>query len=114
MNSALPIKQQLAQPANVAVVLELLTAQPPPTRNQLAKAVCRRLKLRDPKGDLQVATTAQALRDLEAQGHWTLPAPQARRTPTRSNAPTRLHQRVPAARGCPASLSKSKACNCSR
>jgi hypothetical protein len=106
MNLALPIKQRLAQPAHHAVVLELLTAKPPLTRNQLAQAVCRRLELRDPKGDLQVATTAQALRDLEAQGHWTLPAPQVRRTSPRSNTPTRLHQRVPPARGVPRQLAQ--------
>ena len=79
MNLVLPIKQRLAQPDNVAVVRKLLNAQPAPTRTQLAKELCRRLDLRDPKGDWQVATTAQALRDLEAQGHWTLPTPKEER-----------------------------------
>ncbi len=104
MNPALPIKQRLAQTGNAALVLTLLSANPAPTRTQLAKALCQRLDLRDPKGDWQVATTAQALRDLEAQGHWTLPAPRARRPRTWSNAPTRLHQPVPAARRVPRQL----------
>lgn len=104
MNPALPIKQRLAQPDNVAVVLKLLNAQPVPTRTQLAKELCRRLDLRDPKGDWQVATTAQALRDLEAQGHWTLPIPKVRRTRIWPTAPTRLHQRVKAADRVPREL----------
>ena len=104
MNPALPIKQRLGQPDNLALVLQLLNANPAPTRTQLAKEVCRRLDLRDPKGDWQVATTAQALRDLEGQGQWTLPAPKLRRPRTWSNAPTRLHQPVPAASRVPEQL----------
>lgn len=104
MNPALPIKQRLAQPDHVAVVLKLLNAKPAPTRTQLAKEVCRRLDLRDAKGDWQVATTAQALRDLEAQGHWTLPTPTVRRTRIWPTAPTRLHQPVKAASRVPQQL----------
>jgi len=104
MKPTVPIKQRLAQPDNLAVVLELLSAQPAPTRTQLAKAVCRRLDLRDPKGDWQIATTAVALRDLEAQGHWTLPVPMVERPRSRSNAPTRLHHPVKAARQVPQQL----------
>jgi len=54
MTPELPIKQRLAQPDNVAVVLKLLNAKPVLTRTQLAKELCRRLDLRDPKGDWQV------------------------------------------------------------
>ena len=104
MTHALPIKQRLAQPEHVTVVLQLLKARPAPTRTQLAKALCRRLDLRDSKGDWQVATTAQALRDLEAQGYWTLPAPTVRRTHIWRTAPTRLHQPVEAASGVPETL----------
>jgi hypothetical protein len=104
MTPALPIKQRLAQSDNVAMVRKLLNAKPAPTRTQLSKELCRRLDLRDPKGDWQVATTAQALRDLEAQGHWTLPAPRVRRTRTWSTAPTRLHRPVAAATGVPLQL----------
>jgi hypothetical protein len=96
MNPPLPIKQRLVQSDNVAVVLKLLSAKPALTRTQIARELCRRLDLRDPKGDWQVATTAQALRDLEAQGHWTLPASTVRRTWTWPTAPTRLHEPVAA------------------
>jgi hypothetical protein len=104
MNPALPIKQRLAQRDNVALVLKLLDAHPAPSRTQLAKELCRRLHLRDPKGDWQVTTTAQALRDLEAQGHWTLPAPRFQRARSGSTAPARWHQRVAPARGVPRHL----------
>ena len=104
MTPTLPIKQRLAQPANSIVVRELLAARPAPTRTQLVGELCRRLDLRDPKGDWQVATTAQALRDLEAQGHWTLPAPKLRRPRTWTSAPTRLPQPVKAASGVPQEL----------
>ena len=104
MKPTLSIKQRLVQPDNLAVVLKLLNAKPAPTRTQLAKELCRRLDLRDPKGDWQVATTAQALRDLEAQGHWTLPAPSVRRTWTWPTAPTRLHEPVKAASRVPRRL----------
>lgn len=104
MHPLLPIKQRLAQPANLTVVRQLLQAQPTPTRTQLARELCRRLELRDAKGDWQVATTAHALRDLEAQGHWTLPAPRVQRTGTYSTAPKRLPERVAAAQRVPAQL----------
>ncbi len=43
MHPLLPIKQRLAQPANLTVVRQLLQAQPTPTRTQLARELCRRL-----------------------------------------------------------------------
>ncbi len=67
------IQQTLAEPQNTRLVLELLQGQPVLSRCALAKELCRRLDLRDPKGDWRTATTLKALRDLEAQGFWTLP-----------------------------------------
>jgi len=104
MNSPLPIKQRLAQSDNVALVHRLLGAQPAPSRSQLALQLCRRLELRDPKGDWQIGTTAKALREFEAAGLWTLPPPLVPRTRTWSTAPARLPQRVPPACGVPAAL----------
>jgi len=104
MNPPLPIRQRLLQPDNLALVVKLLSAKPALTRTQLAREVCRRLDLRDPKGGWQVATTAVVLRDLEAQGHWTLPEPAVRRPRTWSTAPTRLRAPVAAARGVPRQL----------
>lgn len=53
--------------------MELLQGQSVLSRCALAKELCRRLDLRDSKGDWRTATTLKALRDLEAQGFWTLP-----------------------------------------
>ncbi|MGH8566841.1 MAG: IS4 family transposase [Gammaproteobacteria bacterium] len=84
----------------------LLGAKPAPSRTQLTRQLCRRLDLRDPKGDWQIGTTAKALRELEALGHWTLPPPRVPHTRPWSNAPTRLPQRVPPARGVPKELAE--------
>lgn len=63
MQSTSSIKQTLAAPANTKLVIALLKADPAPSRNGLAKELCRRLELRDPKGDWQIATTSKALAD---------------------------------------------------
>lgn len=104
MSPPIPIKQRLAQPDNIALVRQLLGVKPAPTRTHLTQQLCRRLDLRDPKGDWQVATTAKALRELEAEGHWTLPAPVSPRTGPWSNGPVRLPQCVAPARGAPRHL----------
>jgi hypothetical protein len=104
MSPPLPIKQRLAQPDTVALVRQLLGAKPAPSRTQLTQQLCRRLDLRDPKGDWQLATTAKALRELEAAGHWSLPAPRRQRPFT--HAPARLPQRVDPARGVPSQLDR--------
>ena len=104
MNPTVPIKQRLAEAENIALVLQLLGAKPAPTRTQLVKTLCQRLNLRDAKGDWQIATTAHALRDLEAQGRWTLPEPKVPRTRVWSTAPRRLHQPVKAAGRVPRQL----------
>ncbi len=106
MTSTLPIKQRLAQADNIALVHHLLGAQPTPTRTQLAQHLCQRLELRDPKGDWQIGTMAKALRDLEAEGHWTLPPSRIPGPRSWTNAPARLPKRVPPARGVPTQLAQ--------
>ena len=69
MQSTSSVKQTLAEPQNLQLVMALLKAEVPPTRNGLARDLCRRLDLRDPNGDWQMATTSKALRELEAQGN---------------------------------------------
>ena len=81
------------------MVIGLLKAEVPLTRNGLARELCRRLDLRDLKGDWQMATTSKALRELEAQGLWQLPEPLSRRSP--GWHPTRLNRPVPAPLGIP-------------
>src|ERR1019366_3958973 len=93
MQSTSSIKQTLAEPENIKLVVGLLKAEAPPNRNGLARELCHRLDLRDPKGDWQMATTSKALRELEAQGLWQLPKPLSRRSP--GWQPTRLNHPVP-------------------
>jgi hypothetical protein len=99
MQSTSSVKQTLAEPENIKLVVALLKAEAPPNRNGLARELCRRLDLRDSKGDWQMATTSKALRELEAQGLWQLPSPLSRRSSAWH--PTRLNHPVPTPRGVP-------------
>lgn len=104
MQTEFSIKQRLEQTETIKLVRTLLERDPEPTRTGLAKELCRRLNLRDLKGDWQITTTAVALRDLETQGFWILPEPRViHRGP---GHPTRLPKRVPAPTGVPAVLSE--------
>ena len=98
---AASIKQRLAEAKNVEWVKGLLRGDPAPSRHDLAREICRRLDLRDGKGDWQLATTGKALRDCEAQGFWTLPEARSER---RTWNPTRLKRPVAAVNGLPARL----------
>jgi len=100
MQSILSIQQVLRQPENTALVRTLLANPALTTRAELVQQVCRRLNLRDPKGDGRVGTTMKALRDLESQGWWTLPKATVRSSGKWN--PSRLHTPVPAAVGVPA------------
>jgi len=94
MQSTSSIKQKLATPENTQLVITLLKADPAPSRNGLAKELCRRLELRDSKGDWQMATTSKALRELADEGLWRLPEPRSQRG--EAWHPTRLNHPVPA------------------
>lgn len=100
MQSSRSVQQILAQPNNTRLVVELLGSDVVSTRSDLARAMCRRLDLRDPKGGWRLATTLKALRDLEAQGFWTLP--EAVVPGPGAWHPTRLHQPVQAPTAVPA------------
>src|SRR5437867_8135567 len=102
MESTLSVKQTLSKPQNTKLVLSLLGAEPAPTRNGLAKELCRQLDLRDSKGDWQMATTAKALRELAEQGLWKLPKPLF--SGRRGWSPSRLERRVPKPNGVPEEL----------
>lgn len=95
------IKQRLSEAETAEWVRSLLRDQPRLKRTGLAQAICRRLDLRDGKGDWQLATTAKALRDCEEQGLWSLPAPTFGR---QAWNPKRLNQIVPAPENLPTLL----------
>jgi len=94
MQCTLSIKQRLSQSENLKLVGGLLRGDRTLTRAQLGKELCRRLDLRDPKGDWQIATTVKALRDLETQGLCQLPRPKVEGR--RGWNPTRLDRRIQA------------------
>jgi hypothetical protein len=100
------IKQKLSEPHNVKLVLTLLNHHPAPSRHSLAKDLCRRLNLRDAKGDWQMATTSKALRELQEQGLWHLPEP--RSSGPREWHPTRLNRPVPPPTGLPELLEEMR------
>jgi len=101
MQSPLSIQQVLAQPKNRELVEQLLGKDAAWSLTGLAKELCRRLDLRDFKGNDRLSTTRRALRDLEAQGYWTLPRSTA---PARPGwTPIRLKKAVQAATGVPES-----------
>ena len=102
MLSTSSIKQRLSVPVNVKLVIALLCSDPARSRQGLAKEICRRLDLKDSKGDWQIATTSKALRELQDQGLWTLPAP--RSSAPRGWNPTRLNQPVAAPADVPTVL----------
>ena len=93
MQPSLSIQQTLAEPIHTQLVVNLLASGTVHTRSALVRKVCEALQLRDPKGRPRIATTAKALRDLEAQGLWTLPKVTVPISP-KWNA-TRLHEPVP-------------------
>lgn len=93
------IKQRLSLPESVKLVTTLLRTDPAPSRRSLAREICRRLDLKDSKGDWQMATTSRALRELHDQGLWRLP--KRRSCGPHSWNPTRLHRPVAAPGGVP-------------
>ena len=102
MQSPRSIQQILAQPKNTQLVEQLLGKAAALSRTGLAKELCRRLDLRDFKGNDRLSTTRKALRDLEAQGYWTLPRSTV---PAQQGwTPIRLQQAVKAATGVPKSV----------
>jgi hypothetical protein len=99
MQSTLSVKQTLATAENTKLVIALLQDDPQPSRHALAKELCRRLDLRDGKGEWQMATTSKALRELAEEGLWRLPKPRSQggKTwhPTRLNHPVAAPLDVP-------------------
>lgn len=99
MKATTSVKEKLSTPESVGLITDWLTSNKDGTRCELARAMCERLGLRDGKGALQKASTLKALRDLEAEGRWTLP-PVLSRGPARW-IPRQLGHAVPPAQGVP-------------
>ena len=86
------IKRVLSEPSSIQSVCRLLESREIPHRSALAGVVCEQFRFHDARGQQQTSGCLKALRELEAAGHFTLPA--ARRSPGRSS-PRRLPESVP-------------------
>ncbi len=91
MNIQNQIKRSLSQPQNVEYIRELLDSKKFVHRSELAGFLCERFDFHDARGKQQLSGCLKALRELEADGRFTLPA--ARKRPGRSS-PRRLWEAV--------------------
>lgn len=99
MNTQNQIKRTLSQSSHIEYVSQLLANHKFVTRNELAMRVCEQFGFHDPGGQRQRSGCLKALRELEAAGHFVLPAGRPR-PGTRS--PQRLLEPVPVPVGVPA------------
>ncbi len=86
------IKRKLSEPTSIEYICGLIESKEIPHRSALAAVVCEQFGFYDVRGQAQRAGCLKALRELEAAGHFPLPA--ARRRAGRSS-PRRLSQPVP-------------------
>jgi len=106
MKTSTSIKETLSTPGNVTFITEWLSRNKGKTRTRLAREVCDRLGLRDGKGALRISTTLKALRELEAEGYWKLPA--AKQRGNGQWNPRRLGHKVVVPRGVPGEAGQIK------
>ncbi|MBT3291074.1 MAG: hypothetical protein HN380_27255, partial [Victivallales bacterium] len=64
------VKRTLSEPANIALVKQVLAANPELGRTQVADRLCDLLELEDLLGRRQQSSCLKALRKLEQQGHF--------------------------------------------
>lgn len=99
MHSQSQIKRTLSKPVAIAYVTELLDSGEFVHRSELADFLCEECGFQDARGQAQLDGCLKALRELEAAGHVTLPAAQAKTGP---NTPKRLPEAVADPTGVPA------------
>jgi hypothetical protein len=92
MNTQSQIKRTLLEPTSIEYVRELLKSNDFLNRSELATRVCEQFGFHDARGQAQRSGCLKALRELEATGHFSLPA--ARKTPGH-RSPRRLTEPVP-------------------
>jgi hypothetical protein len=92
MNTQNQIKRTLSESTSIEYVCGLLDSNEILHRSELATRVCEQFVFYDTRGQAQRSGCLKALRELEATGHFALPA--ARTSPGRSS-PRRLSEPVP-------------------
>ncbi len=98
MNTQNQIKRTLSECTSIEYVRSLLENNEIHHRSKLAEEVCDHFKFHDVRGQKQLAGCLKALRQLEKDGHFVLPA--ARKI-TRSGSPRCLPEPVPLPLGVP-------------
>ena len=99
MFSQSQIKRTLSHPVAISYVAELLDSGDFIHRTELADFLCEEWGFQDARGEFQRGGCVKALRELEAAGHFTLPAAQAKNGP---GTPKRLPEAVADPTGVPA------------
>jgi len=92
------IKRTLSEPMNIAFLRGLLADKQGVPRWEVASLVCTRFGFHDARGREQQSSCLKALRELEASGHFVLPAAQAKtglNSPRRLSEPVALPKEVP-------------------
>jgi len=92
------IKRALCSPDGLGQVRRLLGRRERLNRTQVADRLCERFGFFDPGGSKQRSGCLKALREMERQGQFTLPAPQWQPGP---KSPRRLSRPVPAPQDVP-------------
>lgn len=98
MNTQSQIKRKLSKPAAIEYVAGLQEVNGFVCRSELAEFLCEQFGFYDARGREQRDGCVKALRELEAAGHFALPAAQAKTGP---NTPKRLTEPVADATGVP-------------
>ncbi|MFA7175578.1 MAG: IS4 family transposase [Kiritimatiellia bacterium] len=93
------IKRTLSQPENIEYIQRLLDGKQFLNRTALALAICEHFEFYDTRGREQQGSCLKALRDLEAAGHFVLPA--VVRSKTGLSSPRRLSKPLEPLKGVP-------------
>lgn len=93
MNTQNQIKQTLSAASSIESIQDLLKNQEIHHRTALATIICGQFDFYDARGQAQISSCLKALRDLEAAGHFSLPAAPGSRG--KSKSPRRLPDRLP-------------------
>jgi hypothetical protein len=101
MDAQKQVKRTLSTPTSVAYVQGLLESNESLCRSELADVVCGHFGFYDERGRGQRAGCLKALRELEAAGHFVLPAAQRKNG---RGSPRRLSEAVPAPTDMPAEV----------
>ncbi|MDP2876307.1 MAG: IS4 family transposase, partial [Holophaga sp.] len=99
MDTQNQVKRKLSDPKAIAYIAGLLKESDFDHRSELAGFLCEHFGFYDPRGREQRMGCLKALRELEAAGHFTLPAAQ---TTTGPKTPRRLSEAVAEPTGVPA------------